>query len=557
MSRNRKTTTRLATALRAFAAASIVLMPGVSQAGARRAQQPSQPNAVITNTPIEHLVVIFQENVSFDHYFATYPYALNPPGEPKFTAKDDTPGVNGLGKLVNGNPSGILLTGNPNFNNTANGSSAKNPFRLDRSEAATCDQDHGYTDEQKAFDLGLMDLFPLTVGVGNCNGFDYGMGTALVMGYFDGNTTTALWNYAQHFAMSDNSYGTTFGPSTPGLMNLVSGQTGGVTTGKNNLAGSVVGTTVVGDPDPVGDVCSNPTRAQVQMGGKNIGDLLNAQNISWGSFMDGFDLTIVNNNGTTGCKRSSDAAPSNGAPFTADYIPHHSFFNYWASTSNLSHARPNVNVPPSQYGMSGDGANHNYDIHDFFDALNAGNLPAVSFLKAPANQDGHAGYSSPLLEQPFIVQTINTIQRSPFWGSTAIVVMYDDSDGWYDHQMSAIVNPSASVADALSGAGVCGNGTPLKDGNGNIIQARCGYGPRLPLLVISPYAKRNYVDHTLTDQSSVLRFIEDNWGTGRIGGGSYDALAGPIDNMFDFDDDPRLKPVILNPWSGLVIDHGN
>ena len=72
-----------------------------------------------TASPIEHLVVIFQENVSFDHYFATYPMALNPTGEPFFRASDDTPSVNGLGTLTNGNPDGVLLTDNPNANNSS------------------------------------------------------------------------------------------------------------------------------------------------------------------------------------------------------------------------------------------------------------------------------------------------------------------------------------------------------------------------------------------------------------------------------------------------------
>src|SRR5215470_18307987 len=138
-------------------------------------------------TPIKHLVVIFQENVSFDHYFATYPIAANPPGGPQFVADDDTPSVNGL--------SDALLTANPN---------SVQPFRLDRSQAATCDQDHDYTHEQRAFDFGLMDKFPETVGVGAPGCEDYGKGKGLVMGYYDGNSVTALWNYAQHFAMNDN-----------------------------------------------------------------------------------------------------------------------------------------------------------------------------------------------------------------------------------------------------------------------------------------------------------------------------------------------------------------
>jgi phospholipase C len=260
--------------------------------------------------------------------------------------------------------------------------------------------------------------------------------------------------------------------------------------------------------------------------------------------MGGFDLTVSNPDGSTGCKRQSPATPANGGP-TVDYIPHHAFFQYWASTANPNHTRPSVS--PNQYGSAADtGANHEYDIHDFFDALNADNLPAVSFLKAPAAMDGHAGYSDPLLEQQFIVNTVNTIEKSDFWKSTAIIIIYDDSDGWYDHQMSPIVNPSASTADTLSGSGKCGNGTPL-----NGLQGRCGYGPRLPFIVVSPFAKRNFVDHSLTDQSSVLRFIEDNWGTGNIGGGSFDALAGSIDNMFDFGNQGSgARRLFLDPNTG-------
>jgi phospholipase C len=144
--------------------------------------------------------------------------------------------------------------------------------------------------------------------------------------------------------------------------------------------------------------------------------------------------------------------------------------------------------------------------------------------------------------------------RSPFWKSTAIVILYDDSDGWYDHQMSQIVNSSAvlqaassSNSDELNAPGVCGNGTPLGG-----IEGRCGYGPRQPLLVISPYAKANFVDHSLTDQSSVLRFIEDNWATGRIGGGSFDELAGSLSNMFDFDAPHAFgeRRLLLDPTTG-------
>src|SRR6516225_170679 len=255
------------------------------------------------STPIKHIVIVFQENISFDHYFGTYPKALNPSGEPQFHAFPNTPTVNGL--------STASRIANPNLNPT-NQSGATNPFRLLRSQAVTADQDHDYGPEQAAFDGGMMDLFPLNVGTAGPppnSPPSIVTTTGLNLGYFDGNTVTALWNYAQYYALSDNSYSTTFGPSTPGALNLVSGQTNGVTQTLNGTADEVDGgngsLTVIGDPDPIGDMCSNPTRNQVQMGGKNIGDLLNAAGVTWGSFMGGFDVTVKNTNLTTGCNRSS------------------------------------------------------------------------------------------------------------------------------------------------------------------------------------------------------------------------------------------------------------
>jgi phospholipase C len=205
----------------------------------------------------------------------------------------------------------------------------------------------------------------------------------------------------------------------------------------------------------------------------------------------------------------------------------------------------------SAIGTSNDGgANHQYDLTDFWAALKVGNFPAVSFLKAPAYQDGHAAYSDPLDEQEFVADTINKLEQNPDWKSTAVVILYDDSDGWYDHA-HAVVNPSnipVKGYDVLNGD-ACSNGTPLAGIDGKPAQGRCGYGTRQPLLVVSPYAKANYVDHTLTDQSSVIRFVEDNWlGSERIGQGSFDAIAGTLDRMFDW---KASTPVLtLDPKTG-------
>jgi phospholipase C len=512
--------------------------------GAAYAQTPA-PTAG-PSTPIQHLVVIFQENISFDHYFGTYPFAANPEGQPPFYAYQNTPSVNGF--------SPAFLTNNANATNTANGTGATAPFRLDRSQAATNDQDHNYLAEQMAYHSGLVDLFPMATGTaGPPPGSGVGATTGLVMGYYDGNTVTALWNYAQHYAMSDNSYGTTYGPSTVGAINLISGQTNGVINNANGTGALVVdgynGLTDISDADPVGDVCSTTTGEVFSMSGKNVGDLLNAAGVTWGFFEGGFDLTQTNPNGSTGCSRSTTSLITNSKK--ADYIPHHQPFQYYKTTANLTHARP---TSTAMIGYQGDAANHQYDINDFYTAVSAGNFPAVSFLKAPGFQDGHAGYSDPIDEQAFVVHVINYLMtNSNAWGSTAVVIAYDDSDGWYDHQMPPNVNQSATAVDGLTGIGLCGSGTAALAGTAAAAvhaQGRCGYGPRLPLMVISPYAKQNFVDHSITDQSSITRFIEDNWLNSERIQGSFDAVAGSIDNMFNFDAAPNTANFLLSESSG-------
>ena len=508
------------------AALSTAVIFGCASASAHPHGDPAQ--AFATTTPIKHLVVIFQENVSFDHYFATYPVAANPAGEPAFHGRPGTPSVNGLDDF--------LLSHNPN---------TANPVRLDRSQPLTCDQGHGYKQEQEAFDGGLMDKFVQFTDVESCSAPDVSL-PGLVMDYYDGNTVTAIWNYAQAFALSDNSYGTTFGPSTPGAINLIAGQTHGATL--SGAGSSVANGTDIGDQDPGFDDCSNPNRPTLTLSGSNIGDLLNAKGISWGWFQGGFRPSAVNS-GTAVCGATTVNV---GGATIPDYSPHHEPFQYYASTSNPHHVAP---ASTAEIGNSGP-ANHQYDLQDFWAAARAGNLPAVSFLKAKEAQDGHAGYSDPLDEQQFLVQTINQLEQLPTWSSTAVIIAYDDSDGWYDHVMGPIVSQSADAAnDALDASGLCGANST------GIYQDRCGFGPRLPLLVISPWAREDYVDHSVTNQSSVLRFVEDNWQTGQIGDDSFDAKSGSLANMFDFSrhgDEPRT--LFLDPSTGVPVrgdEHGS
>lgn len=453
-----------------------------------------------TRTPIKYLVIIIPENSSFDHLYGTYPNALNPKGEPRFKARPNTLTINGLSQ--------------PLFEHNTN---LVPPFRLGPAQATTIEPAHHYTQQQEEAHGGLLDQF-----------VQVNFGDPTAMAYFDGNTVTALWNYSQRFSMSDNFHATNMAPSTPGHVNLISGLThGAIPTSLTLPTGEVVVDqgTLIGDPDPTFDKCSKPPT--VALTGINVGNLLNTRGITWGYFQGGFRDCSITHIG------------SKGTP-VADYIPHHNPFQYYQSTSNPNH------LPPSSVKQIGhqDQANHLYDIEDFWAAVAAHNIPAVSFIKPPAFQEGHPLYSNVLLLQTFLVKMINKLQKSPEWRKMAIMVVWDDSGGWYDHAMPPIINQSHIPEDALLGPGDAGNPPP------GAYQGRLAYGLRVPILLISPFAKRNYVDHTLTDQTSVLRFIEDNWNLGRIGDQSFDLVAASLKHMFDFHD-PDVSPLILSPTTGL------
>jgi phospholipase C len=451
------------------------------------------------------------------------------------------------------------------------------------------------------------------------------------MDYYDGNTVTGFWNYAKRFAMSDNSFSPTFGPSSPGAVNLVSGDTGSVdmshTVNSPSISTSTApnadltadglgGYSLTSDAQPYWDDCS--TRDAVGLGGQNIGDELNAAGLSWGWFQGGFRPTVsyqqaLADVGASGqptstftpdqfkaffnvaanrpahstnqgnCDNVTPIGVALGVGgsegFKDDYIPHHEPFQYYMSTANPHHLPPAslsaIGTDTQSYSAGApqfNTANHQYDITDFDSlvaAINSGtmpasSLPAVSFLKAPGYEDGHAQYSDPADEQQFVVREINALEASPDWSSTAVVVAYDDSDGWYDHVYSGVTNPSASVADNLTNSvlkpnvgtsGLCGTETPSFQPLAGE-QGRCGFGPRQPFMVISPCAASDTVDHNMSDLASVPNFIEYNWHLPAISGSFDQSLAGKsafdLAGLFDF----RCKTdsVKLDPNTGQVDD---
>jgi phospholipase C len=555
--------------------ASLMVYPSFSFA-----QDGNQSRDEDTTTPIKHIVIIIPENRTFDNYFGTYPHAANIPGEqswlgvlaPKFVARPDTPAANTL--------TPALLRNDPNRSQLGG---PANPTRLRPADAYTCDNNNGYEPEQKAYDGGAVDRFPqATAGTGQGCMPD----GSTVMNYYDGNTVTALWNYAQHFAMSDNSFSTTYGPTVPGHANIISGDTHGIiihdpanpTT--PNAAGFFVnpedGSITLTDANLPGFLDDCGSGRTFEFTGKNVGDLLNEKQVTWGYFQGGFLPTTAATFGAQGNVISPAVCGSthvahqmeiNGVTYNVqnpsitpgpdvhvtsrDYSTGVTPFMKYASTRNPHHLRP---TSPEMIGKA-DQANHMYDISDFFTALSHDSLPAVSYVKAPVYQYGHPGNSDPLVEQAFLVQTINAVVESDYWKDTAIVIVWDDSDGWYDHVLPPLVTPSATTDDFLFGPGNCGTPAPGADA------ARCGLGPRQPLLVISPWAKANFVDHTLTHQASVLRFVEDNWKLGFIDGpvapgpgkGSVDRDANSLGNMFDFKRGPNMRRLILDPVTGTVV----
>ena len=531
-------------------AAALVAAAGASPAWAKDGgsdHRPTKPVTVKTETPIKHLVVIYDENVSFDHYFGTYPQAANTDGTPFHAAKDTPKNTN---NLVNSG----LLKKNPNL---------YAPQRLSPSQAVTCDQNHNYGPEQLSYDSGKADLFVQHTDTDTCSGGLYAA-PGLGMDYYDGNTVTALWNYAQHGVLADNSFGNNYGPSTPGALNLVSGQTHGVISvnGTGSTTDPVQTTTpdsytvhspdakgvgtVTGDPDPAYDDCADnshtSTSALAELKGQNIGDLLNAKNVTWGWFQGGFTpSTAYTGKAGTYASCQGTTHTNIGGAASVDYSPHHNPFAYYKSTSNPHHVLP---TSIDEIGHAGP-ANHNYDLSYFDQAVAADKLPAVSFLKAAEYQDGHAGYSDPIDEQNFLVKEINTLEKSPEWSSTAVVIAYDDSDGWYDHVYHAPTNGSADTTAGQDAAACIAAAGKKSTAPANGYADRCGPGPRQPLLIVSPYAKNNSLDHTFTTQASITAFIEQNWKTKKVGDGSFDATAGSLKPAFDFQH-PNNEQVLLN-----------
>lgn len=439
----------------------------------------SAPVMKTPTTPVKHVVVVMLQDESFDRYFGHYPIAENKAGEVAFQAKANTPRIAGFTKEV--------MTHNPNLTN---------PFRFAPGEP-TCDLGYGPLAQKASYNHGQNNMFIWLDTEGPSNSInDDGCFPQSVMGYYDGNTVHALWEYAQHNALADHFFATDYSSTVSGLINEIAGGTKGVLPKK--VSGVNYHDDLIGDNFPLYDDASSG-RGLVRLTRPNIGDLLNQHQISWGAFVGGFAPTSKVAGRAVMASRSLNQQGS----VEPDYIASNEPFQYFKSTANPHHLPP---LSDSHIGLN-DQANHQYDLHLLWTALQNHQLPAVSFVIPKTGQNGHVGNSSPLDEQAFLQTLITRLKKSSDWSTTAVILVWNNSDGWYDH-----ITPPQAPKEMMGS----------------------GYGPRLPFLIVSPLAKHNYVEHNMLDQGSVLRFIEDNWQLGRLGKHTADRFAHSLDSMFAF-----------------------
>jgi phospholipase C len=444
-----------------------------------------------THSPIKHTIILYQENISFDHYFGTYGHGSN--GIPAGSTLTHTDGIQTWGPYAPTQLSGTT-------------------------QSRTCDVDHNYSNMIRMVDHGVMDQFlqfgndktvtnPSSSSSTTCPKFETvaapGTGvTALANSYYTGTAGDPnaplqnYWKLASQYTLADNFFQGVYGPSTPGAQWLVAAT--------NNTPG---------DPNPIGDVCNDYPASISPQDIPNLGAEASAAGTSWAWFQGGFGTcTPTNVNG---------------------YSPHHDPFQYFTSTADLNHTwafDPRMDYPQAN--------RHQRDLSLLYAAL-AGtpvggqsvSLPAISWVKAPQLEDGHPGYSGPALEDAFVGDLVGRLQASDYWKNTALVIAFDETGGWWDHV--APPDQGGVFANWVNGqpnlSGCQYPGIP------GVACGEAGFGPRMPVLVVSRFARQGFVDHDLLNTASLDRWVEWNHRLPALGvWGDRDVTAGNLTGAFIF-----------------------
>ena len=424
---------------------------------------------------IKHVIIVMQENRSFDSYFGTYPGADGIPvshGSPSVCIPNPAGGCtrpyHDAADINGGGPHGVV-----NSLADVNGGTMDGFIRQRDAARTTCRN----PDDPACAPGGAPD----------------------VMGYHTGAEIPNYWAYARNFALDDHMFEPVRSWSLPNHLYLVSGWSARC---KNRSPGSCANE-IVG-PYPVGKF-DRAVRRQLRKGQTSINLawtditwLLYRQHVSWRYYVQAGAQPDCENDSAETCVPVKQSARTPGIwnplPLFGDVQEDHQ-------------------------------AGYIQPLNSYFSAARAGRLPAVSWV-TPASSDSEHPPASVHQGQAYVTSIVNAAMRSPDWNSTAIFLEWDDWGGFYDHVVP-----------------------PQVDQN--------GYGLRVPAIVISPYAKKGYIDHQTLSSDAYLKFIEDDF----LGGARLDPqtdgrpdprldvrenepILGNIAQDFDFSQPPRA-PLLL------------
>jgi phospholipase C len=362
-----------------------------------------------TATPIKHLIVLMQENHTFDNYFGTYPGADGLPAGTKMPVDPNNPGA---GYVV--------------------------PWHI--GNTTITDLSHNAATFLAQSDNGRWDGFVSALNDLNQNG-------RFAMGYYDSQDIPYYWNLAANYVLFDHFFSSAKDGSFANHFYWVAATFPQVSRGEQ------LSTLLVDVP--------------------TIFDRLQAAGISWKFYVENYDPGINYRNPATQDNRESQVI----------WVPLLNFDRFLDDPALSSHI---------------------VDLSQYYTDLQQGNLPAVAYI-VPSGASEHPP-QAPSSGERHVKSLIQELMRSSAWNSSAFMLLYDDWGGWYDH----VIPPQVDQG---------------------------GYGPRVPGLLVSPYARKGYIDSTQLDFTSVLKFIETNWNVVPLQ--SRDANANNILSAFNFNMAPR------------------
>jgi acid phosphatase len=460
---------------------------------------------------IEHIVVIYAENRSFDNLYGLFPGANGianaTPAQYTQMDRDGRP-------LATLPPVWKGKEADPAFPRDL----PNRPYRIDAPpinlplSTATRDLIHEFYRNQEQIDGGRNDRFVAASDAG-----------ALTMGYYDGSSLP-VWKWAQQNTLADNFFKGDYGGSylnhqwlicackpfdryAPASLRAQIDERGWLKTRPTSPSSVLAGAPefLGGEVTPDGYSVNTsqpryqPSRVPPAKDGDaryadptkhtlppqtlaTIGDTLSAKGVSWVWYSGAWDAALQDGMQPPDAPRKVIATRANGAPY---FVTHHQPFNYFA---RFAPGTP-------------DRALHLKDYRDLVAGIDKGELPQVAFYKPEGVLNQHPGYADILSGDEHIAALLARIKASPLWATTAIIVTYDENGGFWDH-----VAP------------------PVGD--------RWGPGTRIPALIISPFARRGYIDHTQYDTTSIIKFITRRFGLQPLPGAR--AQMGDLTAAFDF-----------------------